>query len=204
MINISWSNSKLGPIPSVNLPPIVTCNQNAPCTSGKKCYACKGRFNFRNVKDSMWENYDRWNKYSPEYYFQDIENACVTSKYFRYHSAGDIPGPVYFYHMVKLAKKIPSTRFLCFTKQYHTVNAYIDQCGDLPENLVVVFSAWGDFLPDNPHNLPVAYVHLKSGEGIDHIPTDARKCSGYCASCIQLGQHCWNLEHGQSVVFNEH
>ena len=203
MLHISWSNSKLGPIPSVNLPPIETCNHLAPCTKGD-CYACKGRFRFKSVQQSMWENLEFYNSNSPGAYFAEIEKACTTSKYFRYHSAGDIPGPTYFFFMAKLAKKIPDTKFLCFTKHYNTVNAYIRTIGELPKNLIVVFSAWGNFLPDNPYNLPVSYVRLKSGEGVEHIPNDARKCSGYCADCIVSGQHCWNLEHGQSVVFNQH
>lgn len=202
MLHISWNNSKLGPIPSVNLPPIITCNRIAPCTGGD-CYACKGRFRFKNVRESMEGNLELYNNNTREY-FQEIEKACTTAKYFRYHSSGDIPGCDYFFNMVKLAKKIPDTRFLCFTKQYSTVNSYIRTIGELPENLIVVFSAWGDFLPENPYNLPVSYVRLKSGEGAEHIPEDARECNGYCADCIYAGSHCWNLEHGQSVVFNEH
>lgn len=203
MLHISWNNSKLGPIPSVNLPPIKTCNPDAPCTKGG-CYACKGRFNFNNVKSSMAKNLDCWENDMANDYFGEIEKVCTTSKFFRYHSAGDIPDEAYFIRMIRLAREIPDTRFLCFTKKYGMVDDYISIVGQLPRNLIIVYSAWGNFLPANPHNLPVSYVRLKSGEGAEHIPENARKCSGYCASCIQLGQHCWNLKHGDSVVFNEH
>ena len=55
---ISNSNIKLGMIPSVSLPPIVTCSPNACKFCGKKCYArkmCKLR---PSVKESYENNLD--------------------------------------------------------------------------------------------------------------------------------------------------
>lgn len=57
-ICISKSNIKLGMIPSVSLPPIVTCSPNACKFCGKKCYArkmCKLR---PLVKESYENNLD--------------------------------------------------------------------------------------------------------------------------------------------------
>ena len=208
MIHISLHNTKLNgtaigiaPIPSVNLPPIITCRENAPCKD--TCYACKGLFRMKNNQKLLWDNWEFYDNHWEEY-FQKIAEACTTSKLFRWHSTGDIPSSFYFWNMVKLAKDIPDTKFLCFTKQYETVNSYIKVCGELPENLIVVFSAWGNFPVPNPYNLPVAYVRLKSGEGADKIPTNARKCTGYCAECILGSGNCWNMKHGDSVVFDEH
>lgn len=208
MIHISLCNSKLdgtklgmAPIPSINLPPITTCRRDAPCKD--TCYACKGLFRMQSNKSILWNNWEFYNS-NPIEYFNAIRKACTTSKLFRWHSTGDIPSALYFWHMVKIAKEIPTTRFLCFTKQYETVNAYIDTLGELPENLVVVFSAWGDFEFQNPHNLPVAYVRLKSGQGSEKIPANARKCTGYCAECVLASKNCWNMKHGESVAFDEH
>lgn len=208
MIHISLSNSKLdgsklgmAPIPSVNLPPVKTCRPDAPCK--KTCYACKGLFLMPSNQNRLWDNWEFYDNH-PTGYFKEIRKACTTSKFFRWHSAGDIPSAWYFWNMVKLAKDIPDTKFLCFTKQYETVNSYIKVCGELPENLIVVFSAWGNFPVPNPYNLPVAYVRLKSGEGADKIPANARKCTGYCAECILGSGNCWNMRHGDSVVFDEH
>ena len=58
MAHISLSNSKLGSIPSINLPPIVTCRPDAPCKS--TCYACNGRFRFKNVKQTLESNLEEW------------------------------------------------------------------------------------------------------------------------------------------------
>ena len=55
MVNISTTNKKLGKfIPSLNLPPIKTCRPKTPCAKG--CYACKGNWNFPNVKSSLNNN----------------------------------------------------------------------------------------------------------------------------------------------------
>ena len=35
-VTISQSNTKLGMIPTISLPPIITCRKNAPCA--KDCY----------------------------------------------------------------------------------------------------------------------------------------------------------------------
>ena len=51
-INISTTNSKLGgTIPSINLPAGLTCRADAPCQKG--CYAKKGNWIFKNVKESL-------------------------------------------------------------------------------------------------------------------------------------------------------
>lgn len=208
MIHISLCNSKLdgsklgmAPIPSINLPPVKTCRHNAPCK--ETCYACKGLFLMPSNQNRLWDNWEFYDNHPMEY-FREIRKACTTSKFFRWHSAGDIPSAWYFWNMVHVAKDIPDTKFLCFTKQYETVNSYLNRFGWLPENLIVVFSAWGDYEFENPYNLPVAYIRLKSGEGADKIPANARKCTGYCAECILGSENCWNMQHGDSVVFDEH
>lgn len=201
-VHISNSISKLGPsIPSVNLPPIITCDQSIGCA--KKCYARRGRFAFGSVKNLLQQNYDIWLN-DPETYERDIYVAAFTSRFFRFHSSGDIPDASYLEMMTRVAEKCPMTDFLCFTKKFGLVNSYISENGidSIPSNLTIVFSAWGDFIPDNPNNLPVAYIKFKKQE--TNIPESARPCMGYCGECVQSGNSCWDLKPGESVVFNEH
>lgn len=201
-VHISISISKLGPsIPSVNLPPGLTCDLRCGCA--KKCYARKGRFAFKHVKELLQRNYDVWIN-DPEGYERDVKCAAYTARFFRFHSAGDIPDPNYLRMMVRVARECPNTSFLCFTKKYGIVNDFIEHEGiaALPKNLNIVFSAWGLFLPENPYNLPVAYIRFKKQE--TYIPTNALPCSGYCGECVQTGRSCWDLKTGESVVFNEH
>ena len=199
-VKISTTNSKLGLIPSVNLVPILTCRKNCPCA--KDCYATKGRYRFDNVKKSLIYNYETY-MLNPKQYFQDIKDALsgiISYRYFRWHAAGDIIDEQYFEGMVDLAKALPYTSFLAFTKKFNIVNDYIKSNKVIPNNLHIVFSAWGDdFKVDNPFEFPVAHVRFKDKDN-KNIPDTAVECSGDCTNCLQ----CWKIKHGESVVFNKH
>lgn len=199
-VHISYNNSKLGKlIPSVNLPAVVTCRENAPCRNG--CYACKGRFCFRNVKTPIERNLEVWET-DPYEFEEEVKNAAFGHYFFRWHSSGDIVNEAYFEMMVRVAEALPLVSFLAFTKKFEIVNAWMDKHGDLPKNLSIVFSAWGDWIPDNPHNLPMAWVRFKKRETF--IPENAETCPGYCGDCVRTTACCWHLKKGQHVVFNEH
>lgn len=201
-VKISKTNSKLGVIPSINITPIVSCRPNCPCA--KDCYAMKGRFRFHNARDNMAFNYESY-KNNPSAYFDDIcsaiDNGMISYSYFRWHAAGDIVDERYFDGMISVAKKLPRTSFLAFTKKYELVNSYIKYGGSIPSNLHIVFSAWGTSLPlENPYEFPVAHVRFKDPSENTSIPNSAVECSGDCSSCLQ----CWKIGRGESVVFNKH
>ena len=206
-VHISRGNSKLGSdIPSVNLPAGITCREDAPCY--KKCYARKGRFSFPHIKDLNSINLRIWQE-DPRQFERDIMIAAFKAKYFRWHSSGDIPDAEYLDMMVRVAQRIPDTKFLCFTKKFELVNAYVEGAGDLPSNLHIVFSAWGDWLPENPYGFPMAYIHFKRSDM--QLPSHARQCPKYCGDCVMTGCSCWDLKQGfqdddsvDCVVFEEH
>lgn len=196
--NISKHNSKLGDqIPSLNMPVGRTCRPDAPCFA--KCYARKGNFARPNVKAAHTANLEAYEA-DPDFFFHYISVMTRLSKYFRWHSSGDIVDERYLDGIVSVARENPSTNYLCFTKKFELVNAYLDKNGELPENLKIVFSAWGkDFIPENPHNLPIAYCELK-GEDNSYLPCDCFPCGGKCYECVA----CWQLQKGQTVYFKEH
>jgi hypothetical protein len=201
-VHISKTNSKLGVIPSVNLPPIVTCRAGCPCS--KHCYATKGRFRFSNVISAMNNNYAEYIE-NPSQYFYEIQNAInngmVSYSYFRWHASGDIVDALYFRGMVEVSNRLPNTSFLAFTKKFEIVNQYISNGGVIPDNLHIVFSSWGTSLNvDNPHNFPVAYVRFSDENENATIPENAEECLGNCQECLK----CWHIKSGQSVVFNLH
>lgn len=198
-VHISTKISKLGTgIPALNLPAGITCRTDAPCK--KKCYACKGRFIFNNVKESCMRNLRVWQE-DPIRFEKEVAGIAQFAQYFRWHSSGDIVNAEYLQMMVRVAEECRATKFLAFTKQYEIVNAYLNAGNLLPENLSIVYSAWGDFIPENPHNLPMAYVRFKKEKC--EIPEYAMECSGYCGECVG-GKSCWNMGKGEAVVFNEH
>lgn len=196
-VSISNGNSKMGAIPSVSLPPVITCPKNAPC--GKKCYAAKLCRIYPSVKKAYDNNYNIW-KNNPGEYWEQVNKAVSMTKYFRFHVSGDIPNIEYFIELISLAERNPSTQILIFTKQYATVNIYLDIIEKLPENLRLILSAWGNAPISNRHNLPVAQVIFKGVE-----PNENWKiCGGNCADCACRGVGCWELKKGETIAFYEH
>lgn len=196
-ISISPGNAKMGAIPSVSLPPVVTCPKNAPCA--KKCYAAKLCRIYPSVKKAYQKNYDILNNNEIEYW-QQVQNAAKMTKYFRYHVSGDIPDMHYFHWMCAIAETVKNTQFLAFTKQYDIVNTSITAGGHIPDNLHIIFSEWDDVTIPNPYNLPTAAVIFKG-----HQPRDSWKiCGGNCAACACAGVGCWELKNGETIAFYEH
>lgn len=200
-MHISITNTKLGDIPSLNLPPILTCRADAPCKKG--CYALKGNWRFPNVKNSLANNLQEFLDNKDKFFNEIIDslnNGVVCYRFFRWFASGDIVNMDFLNGMIKTAKKCKQTKFLCFTKKFELVNEYLNN-NKLPSNLKIVFSAWDKtFKVDNPHNLPITYVSFKDSSKNADIPEMAIPCTGKCETC----RACWSLKKGQSVVFNEH
>ena len=196
-VSISRGNSKMGAIPSVSLPPVITCKHCETCA--KKCYAAKLARIYKQTRDAWNRNYkilceDR------DGYFLQVQAAAMLSGFFRFHVSGDIVDMDYLDRMCKTARACKNTRFLAFTKNYEDVNAYFET-HKKPRNLQIVFSLPFDGAKiDNPHNLPTAAVILKG-----HEPAPNYKiCGGNCAECNCKGIGCWELKKGETIAFHEH
>ena len=199
-VHVSTTVSKLGnAIPTVNLPPIVTCRPDAPCF--KDCYARRGNFRYKNVMSSMENNLLAY-KENPQLFFTMIAEVWQNFLRTRWFAAGDIVDMDFLKGMCWVARKCPNTKILCFTKKYELINQFLDEGHKIPKNFRIVFSRWKDFPCDNKYNLPETWVYFpKGGKDINAlIPEDAIPCSGKCSKCAA----CWNLKKGQSVVFKKH
>jgi len=202
-INITLNNSKLGGfIPSLDLPPVVTCRKGAPCI--KNCYARHGAFLYPSKVASMQSNLDAFNA-DQNAFFNDIisflNNRDIAFRFWRWFGAGDIVNADFFNGCVYVAQQCPETRFLMFTKKFEIVNDFIKNGGVIPSNLRVVFSGWDKtFKINNPYKLPCAYVELKDKNKCANIPEFAIPCEGSCATC----KACWSLQKAQSVYFKQH
>lgn len=197
-ISISNGNIKMGAIPSVSLPTIITCRQ---CDCQKKCYAAK----IERLRPSVRKAYGKnlfILKDDPDAYWREVEAAIMMSRFFRFHVSGDIPDMSYLVRMVGVASRQPHCQILCFTKKFELVNEFLDSGAVLPENLHVIFSGWKGLDMVNPHKLPEAHVKYK--DGTTTARPDAIPCSGNCTDCARTDGGCWTLQRGQQVVFNEH
>lgn len=197
-VKISKGNSKLGAIPSVSLPSIKTCRN---CACQEKCYAQKLERLRPAVRNAYQHNLEVWIK-DPETYLREVEASIMMSRFFRFHVSGDIPSFKYLVNMVEIARRQPHCEILCFTKKYNLVNEFIEQGGELPGNLHMIFSGWVGLEMANPFSLPEAHVRYRDGSTTAR--EDAIECSGNCTECALTEGGCWNLQKGQQVVFNEH
>ena len=89
-VKISAGNMKLGKIPNVNLPPIITCAYRVPCM--KKCYAMKAYRAYPNARDAWNNNLNIYHMNKEEYFASIIKQLKKIKHFdkFRWHSAGDI------------------------------------------------------------------------------------------------------------------
>lgn len=197
---ISKSNIKLGMIPSVSLPPIVTCSPNACKFCGKKCYArkmCKLR---PSVKESYENNLDILLN-DKEKFWREVSGSMALTTYFRFFVSGDIYDKDFLENMVLCAKKNKHCSILCFTKKYSLVNEYLEH-HRLPKNLHLIFSVWKGLECFNTNNLPEAHIFYKNGTTT--AKDGAKYCSGNCTECAVENKNCWTLKKGEQILFREH
>ena len=187
----------MGAIPSVSLPACITCNPDAPCF--KLCYAAKISRIRANVRSAYEKNLAILKEDSGAYWLQ-VRAAAITTRFFRFHVSGDIPNLDYFAEMVKTAEELPGTTFLAFTKQHHIVNEFLNNGGEIPKNLKIIFSNWGKWKCNNPHGLPVCEVIFKGETPAE----DWKICGGNCTDCACRGVGCWELKNGETIAIYQH
>lgn len=198
-VRISGSNSKMGNVASVSTLPFITCPGICSGTCGAKCYAAK----LANLRPSVLKSYAINTAIylkRPDLYWAAIDLECKAVRYFRFHVSGDIVNKDYFNHMVTIARNNPHCEILCFTKRYCAVNSWIDENGELPENMHVLFSGWTNLQPENPHKLPETNVIEKGADPADNW----KICGGNCFNCACRGVGCWQAQRGDVIAFPIH
>ena len=194
----------MGKVPSVSILPVLFCP--ACCRDcngcGHICYALKLAVIRASVRRSWAINtaimLADWTKY-----WAEIREALAGCEFFRFHVSGEIAGRRYFREMIRAAADFPGCQILCFTKQFETVNAQIDETGALPVNLKLLFSGMPGRRPHNPHNLPETTIILK-GTPYSEIPSTWRICPGQCESCAARNIGCWLAQPGDIIAFHQH
>ena len=128
------------PCYSINLP-ATECKTGAklarvPGTTCHGCYALKGRYRFKNVKEAMARrlralSHGSWTK---------AMTALITGhKYFRWHDSGDLQGVQHLKNIFEVCKNTPDTRHWLPTRE-HGLLALMDPAV-VPKNLLIRVSA---------------------------------------------------------------
>ena len=193
---ISSGNMKVGNVPNVSLPADWTCPNCATCT--KDCYDKKACIQYLNVRKARARNYSILVRNYQLYWTQiRAKIAKLKTKFFRFHVAGDIISERYFSDMVKTARLFPHIRFWTYTKSFNIVNTFVRNNGGsrrkaIPENLSVMFSAWGTKPIDNPYGFPVFLVlvsGMKKPNGFMYCPSNCLWCIEHHTGC-PYGVNC--------------
>lgn len=189
-ITISKGNTKLGKLPNISLPPVITCRPGVPCT--KDCYAMKSYRMYPNVRKA-WDGNLAVYKNDPEDYFFQVQSWLKRNdpEWFRWHVSGEVLDDWYWGMIKCTADVFKDTKFLLFTKYFELDFHYV------PENLSVVLSMWPGM--DEPDiDLPRAWCQNGAET---RIPAGTLECPGNCTNCAM----CWNLKVvDRDVVFNKH
>lgn len=199
-ITISEYNKKMGAIPSFSTPAVKSCPRGLPCYAG--CYAKA----YEEKRDTVHKSYVN-NMEMLKQHPKEVEDRIVGfinllgCKYFRFSVSGDVIVDVerpylYIDTIINIARRCKNTYFLCFSKS--SLWNYVD----IPSNLNVVYSSWGDWHVDNPHNFPTTNVCKKPKkgeeppEGLEICPNSKDK-NKHCFGCWK----CWDLKPGDKPIY---
>ena len=179
-ISISPGNTKMGAIPSISLPPIVSCCSDVPCT--KQCYARKAYRQYTNTRRAYDRNLhilqnDRFD------FFNQL-NKWLDShipEYFRFHVSGDFIDANHLFEAIKTAARFSTIKFLAFTKNHEILPTMTSL---IPSNFTVMASMW-PLWGTRPTGYRAAWVQDGTE---DRIPSTALECPGNCENCVE----CWS------------
>ena len=146
------------------------------------CYACKGQYQFKNVKQAHSVRKDK--TLQPEWVPAMIK-MIEKEKFFRWHDSGDLYSYAYLLKIVAIVKATPETSHWIPTKEHKHIKKYLREFGALPENVIVrVSSAMIDAVP----------ILVQKGINTSTVTTDgAHSCPAYkqggeCKTC----RACWD------------
>jgi len=184
-LHVSWGNKKIGRTMNISLPPIITCEPDPPCAV--KCYAKSSYNNYPQTHTAWLDNYLLWKGW-PDIFERKLNEAIRKRKtnWFRWHVGGDIPDPLYFTMMERVAETYFNVYFLCFTRKGYRSNI---------KNLTIIRSHW---IGEELNHQDQAQAMVLDRHQLP--PKDAFHCPGECETC----RKCWCLEAGETVAFTLH
>ena len=173
----------MGAVPSVSLPPVVSCAKDIPCRSD--CYVIRNMIGGpygKSIGASYAANWELLTHDREDYHAQlDAWLSRRAPGFFRFHVSGDFVDCDHLHRSMVLASLHPETKFLAFTKNH----GILPRLNIIPVNFTVIASMWPGW-GKRPRGYRVAW--MQDGTE-DRIPTNALPCPGNCETCGM----CWNL-----------
>ena len=170
------------------------------CITGKKmarvsgsicsvCYALKGRYAFENVQDCLER---RFQSLTDTRWIDAMTTAILNkekSGHFRWHDSGDLQGVWHLQMIVEVCRRTPSIKHWLPTREYAIVRQYIDEGGQIPDNLTVRLSA---LMLDGPapESLAKRLGIQVSGASESAFTCPATYQANKCGSC----RVCWDRD----------
>lgn len=177
----------------------VDCSQ---CGQRGVCYAIDSYVQYPAVTVNRVENTMQLRQ-DIDKHFQDIKDAIERNKIniVRYTESGEFESLEHFEKFVELANTMPNISFYAYTKNYAALRGFFAKGLELPRNMVILISVWGDqgvkeYEEFKSHenikcfavrsNIPVdamcpAYRKDETGK-VSRVKSDAVKCSN-CGLC---------------------
>jgi hypothetical protein len=198
-LSISRGNIKMGRVPSVSLPHIITCNPVAPCAQlgadGRApCYVDRIVRLRPNVRAAYARNLRILRASHIEYFGQLAEFIDrARPRWFRFHVSGDWITRDHMRGAFTFARAFPSVRFLAFSKRL----SWFPVASTVPRTFALIASLWPGW-GKRPRGYRVAYMN----DGTEtRITARTLECIGNCETCV----FCWNLRTlRRDVVFYKH
>jgi len=113
--------------------------RKVPGSICSKCYALKGRYLFRHVREALERRYQ--SLHDPQW-IEAMAYLINTRKltYFRWHDAGDLQGVWHLEMIAKVATLTPNCKHWLPTREMRTVGEYLEE-NTRPDNLNIRLSA---------------------------------------------------------------
>ena len=107
--------------------------------------------------------------------------------FIRIHGHGELINQTHYENMVNMAKWNPRTTFALWTKRYDIVKKYHDQHGDVPENMILIYS---NPIVGKIMTKPPKYFHKTFNNVWEDEHKDQQNCTGQkCADCMLCYNH---------------
>ena len=159
------------------------------------CYACKGRYKFKNVQDAMNKRLAGIDdpKWCAALTYLIKNSVTIGVPYFRFFDSGDIQSEAHLMKIFAVCTSCPEVQFWMPTREHKIVKNVLSKYKQ-PSNLVIRSSS---AMIDGP--APVKGSHSSSVVSDSSYTCPAPTQGGECKDC----RKCWDI-NVQNVAYKLH